>query len=203
MKKCRPVVKEPSGGTLLFRCALPARGASVLVGVGLLIGRLCLGAACTGCIRPARCGNRRRPGFASALPARGASVLPIAASNICSALPRRYLHGVHRYRRQGAYPDAYLCLGATCTGCIHRPGGDRGHYRLCLGATCTGCIRIAVGGDGDGGYFASALPARGASALGALLGVPMELCLGATCTGCIGKSRQIAAHHFVAYAVSR
>ena len=29
VKKCRPVVKEPSGGTLLFRCALPARGASV------------------------------------------------------------------------------------------------------------------------------------------------------------------------------
>ena len=29
------------------------------------------------------------------------------------------------------------------------------------------------------------------------------LCLGAACTGCIGKSRQIAAHHFVAYAVSR
>lgn len=28
VKKCRPVVKEPSGGTLLFRCALPARGAS-------------------------------------------------------------------------------------------------------------------------------------------------------------------------------
>lgn len=30
VKKCRPVVKEPSGGTLLFRCALPARGASRL-----------------------------------------------------------------------------------------------------------------------------------------------------------------------------
>ena len=30
-----------------------------------------------------------------------------------------------------------------------------------------------------------------------------DLCLGAACTGCIGKSRQIAAHHFVAYAVSR
>ena len=185
MKKCRPVVKEPSGGTLLFRCALPARGASVLVGVGLLIGRLCLGAACTGCIRPARCGNRRRPGFASALPARGASVLPIAASNICSALPRRCLHGVHlvgavsvstytgfasALPARGASPDG-RCCGAV--------------WRLCLGATCTGCIRGVcvcvrdtqtlprryLHGVHQGVLntfsaevgFASALPARGAS----------------------------------------
>lgn len=54
VKKCRPVVKEPSVGTLLFRCALPARGAS-----GHALDRehmieLCLGAACTGCIGKSR-----------------------------------------------------------------------------------------------------------------------------------------------------
>ena len=162
MKKCRPVVKEPSGGTLLFRCALPARGASVLVGVGLLIGRLCLGAACTGCIRPARCGNRRRPGFASALPARGASsavprhalqgsfasalpargasVLPIAASNICSALPRRCLHGVHRVR-----PALF---------------GDQRNFASALPARGASA---AVDHLDRFLPFASALPARGAS----------------------------------------
>ncbi len=50
VKKCRPVVKEPSGGTLLFRCALPARGASVRRVVSGFDEVLCLGAACTGCI---------------------------------------------------------------------------------------------------------------------------------------------------------
>ena len=50
VKKCRPVVKEPSGGTLLFRCALPARGASFFAQV-----------------------VRIRDIFASALPALGAS----------------------------------------------------------------------------------------------------------------------------------
>ena len=72
MKKCRPVVKGPSGGTLLFCFALPARGASPSVEYWLLIANfasalpargasaisesggdikwLCLGAACTGCI---------------------------------------------------------------------------------------------------------------------------------------------------------
>ena len=90
MKKCRPVVKGPSGGTLLFCFALPARGASILWG-----------------------------------------------------------------------------------------------YQI------------------EGFIFASALPARGASRLH-LAGLKIsKLCLGAACTGCIGISRQIAAHHFVAYAVSR
>lgn len=34
VKKCRPVVKGPSGGTLLFCFALPARGASALPSFG-------------------------------------------------------------------------------------------------------------------------------------------------------------------------
>lgn len=50
VKKCRPVVKEPSGGTLLFRFALPARGASARAASSSL-----------------------HMHFASALPARGAS----------------------------------------------------------------------------------------------------------------------------------
>ena len=53
------------------------------------------------------------------------------------------------------------------------------------------------------GFFASALPARGASFDRKQSINNLRLCLGAACTGCIGKSRQIAAHHFVAYAVSR
>ena len=51
VKKCRPVVKGPSGGTLLFCFALPARGAS-LEEAGIM-GKILA--------------------FASALPARGAS----------------------------------------------------------------------------------------------------------------------------------
>lgn len=54
VKKCRPVVKEPSGGTLLFRCALPARGASNVWEPGAYGWELCLGAACTGCIGKSR-----------------------------------------------------------------------------------------------------------------------------------------------------
>ena len=127
-------------------------------------------------------------------------------------MPRRYLHGVHRYRRQGAYPDAYLCLGATCTGCIIAPSAPSAAPRA----------------------FASALPARGASQdpdrdPGRKLPLPRRylhgvhpstrrrsrtlsplprrylhgvhpyrrwrgwrwriLCLGATCTGCICSGR--------------
>ena len=75
VKKCRPVVKEPSGGTLLFRCALPARGASRKQAHLLQNRVLCLGAACTGCISMSRwCCVR------------------------IIALPRRCLHGVHRQK---------------------------------------------------------------------------------------------------------
>ena len=71
MKKCRPVVKEPSGGTLLFRCALPARGASSspVMNTSAIL-------------------------FASALPARGASRSLVCCTSY-QPLPRRCLHGVH------------------------------------------------------------------------------------------------------------
>ena len=167
MKKCRPVVKEPSGGTLLFRFALPARSAS-LPSLGLLIklltlprrclhgvhlshphtafafSSLCLGAACTGCIVPPARSALTSARFASALPARGASECRSVQVVNDGALPRRGLHGVHRPR--------------TC----RRSRSD---------------------------CFASALPARGASWGRVFDRIPIFLCLGAACTGCIGKSR--------------
>lgn len=76
MKKCRPVVKGPSGGTLLFCFALPARGASATV-------------------TPAAVENYC---FASALPALGASGADHNPGNDKAALPRRCLHGVHRHK---------------------------------------------------------------------------------------------------------
>ena len=67
-----------------------------------------------------------------------------------------------------------------------------------------GVHRATVTAHNSVTVFASALPARGASqTVEAGQNVLFNLCLGAACTGCIGKSRQIAAHHFVAYAVSR
>ena len=60
-----------------------------------LDGQLCLGAACTGCIGLCRQRLPRASLFASALPARGASIELLT------------------YMR-----DSLLCLGAACTGCI-------------------------------------------------------------------------------------
>ena len=148
--------------TPVFASALPARGASVLVGVGLLIGRLCLGAACTGCIHE--------------------DSTPTA---LRTSLPRRCLHGVHRRTRWSGTRWTGLCLGAACTGCIQMfpVAGKAGN--LCLGAACTGCIpgqdslnkhhpslprRCLHGVHPEVAFsyfpsvcFASALPARGAS----------------------------------------
>ena len=72
MKKCRPVVKGPSGGTLLFCFALPARGASHVFQITDVKYKLCLGAACTGCIKN-----------------------PMKDWKAACTLPRRCLHGVH------------------------------------------------------------------------------------------------------------
>mgnify|MGYP004676334921 CR=1 FL=1 len=75
MKKRRPVVKEPSGGTLLFRFALPARSAS-LPSLGLLIKLLTL---------PRRCLH-------------GVHQFRPPAPSLNATLPRRCLHGVHRQK---------------------------------------------------------------------------------------------------------
>ena len=117
VKKCRPVVKEPSGGTLLFRCALPARGASVRPALFGDQRQLCLGAACTGCILTPKDIVELIEIFASALPARGASMGPG---------DQHHFHA--------------LCLGAACTGCIAVFHHRRQRDGLCLGAACTGCI---------------------------------------------------------------
>ena len=149
MKKCRPVVKEPSGGTLLFRCALPARGASSAVPRHALQGS-----------------------FASALPARGASVLPIAASNICSALPRRCLHGVHR-----TLPPRARGMSSLPRRCLHGV-----HLIIIVRAV------YAI-------LFASALPARGASVNRVINMDCQDLCLGAACTGCIRHGGSLQQSH--------
>ena len=75
MKKCRPVVKGPSSGTLLFCFALPARGASIYSGQRALNSSLCLGAACTRCI-----------------------IIGSSLVWLDIALPRRCLHEVHRHK---------------------------------------------------------------------------------------------------------
>ena len=84
-----------SCSSIIFASALPARGASVMSATVHVAASLCLGAACTGCIYsasisrwccvplPRRClhgvhrrsalASARYAGFASALPARGAS----------------------------------------------------------------------------------------------------------------------------------
>ena len=147
---------------------------------------LCLGAACTGCIPP-----MEQIRLAVGMP-----------------LPRRCLHGVHHIQlhhagavrsfasalpARGASPrlesrstSITLCLGAACTGCIKRATCLRPGQDLCLGAACTGCItsrspsfrmirplprRCLHGVHPRGTHpnslanlFASALPARGASA---------------------------------------
>ena len=143
MKKCRPVVKEPSGGTLLFRCALPARGASLLPLPAAHGGCLCLGAACTGCIL---CFTGRAnvvvlclgaactgciltftvcvigSAFASALPARGASRQSGLPAQSARTLPRRCLHGVHR---SAAWISSYpiSSLPRRCLHGVHPAAG--------------------------------------------------------------------------------
>ena len=206
VKKCRPVVKEPSGGTLLFRCALPARGTSrfgqvahpdavlclgaactgcILVGEAVIIGlALCLGAACTGCISA----RDDQAAEKQPLPRRCLHGVHPARWGISSrwfTLPRRCLHGVHLSPARRRVTAGALCLGAACTGCIAHLLPDAAGARLCLGAACTGCILIDFFRSsaptalprrclhGVHRYisrsprirttFASALPARGAS----------------------------------------
>ena len=186
VKKCRPVVKEPSGGTLLFRCALPARGASRLHRTDEGSAHLCLGAACTGCIHHLRGGGGRG---LWPLPRRCLHGVHHGWSPRYSqslTLPRRCLHGVHLIFRDIAVDKLHLCLGAACTGCIHGAADHVGAAHLCLGAACTECISICIPiyptsatlprrclhGVHPGSAlkaplmmrFASALPARGASA---------------------------------------
>ena len=162
--------------------------------------------------------------FASALPAQGASRHARGNRRTCS-LPRRCLHRVHR--KAGHVLLRYRSLPRRCLHRVHRVPCPVDEARLSLPRRC---LHRVHHGTSDltiaNGHFASALPAQGASTVndsdlnawklclgaactGCILGdislgnASKLLCLGAACTGCIGKSRQIAAHHFVAYAVSR
>ena len=76
VKKCRPVVKGPSGGTLLFCFALPARGASRSLGRNCPVKRTL----------PRRCLHGVHRGSAAGL------------RLYAHPLPRRCLHGVHRQK---------------------------------------------------------------------------------------------------------
>ena len=125
-----------------FASVLPVRGASAVHQQAIRRQRLCLGAACMGCIKRIFGVHR------DAVP-----------------LPRRCLHGVHLYRPNPQSDYSQLCLGAACTGCIRR---KRSAYSWIL-------------------HFASALPARGASADTKANERNNDLCLGAACTGCISE----------------
>ena len=166
-------------------------------------------AACTGCIGPLTVVPANSPTFASALPARGASLRMCAESSITEPLPRRCLHGVHHIDKMSDFDFFTLprrCLHGVHHGCGHagcdasalprrclhgvHPGQEAnnrlhgralprrclhgvhrnlqlvclGNGQLCLGAACTGCIALTRSGAFTGKTFASALPARGASA---------------------------------------
>ena len=149
-----------------FASALPARGASAADHGGDSAGALCLGAACTGCIRSRTSPYRRKKRFASALPARGASGGTLAVIG-----------------------GLVLCLGAACTGCI-RPYPSRPasvlRFASALPARGASVIAITVSPSKP---FASALPARGASSRAVRIYQRGKLCLGAACMGCIFAPR--------------
>ena len=110
-------ITTESARDVVFASALPARGASDHHSPGSIRDPLCLGAACTGCIGesrdqhglsgslPRRCLHGVHPPrwkptteprcFASALPARGASLRADHCGREVRSLPRRCLHGVH------------------------------------------------------------------------------------------------------------
>ena len=185
MKKCRPVVKGPSGGTLLFCFALPARGASVTGANGGLTMALCLGAACTGCIdrwdwslpSPYLCLGAACTGCI-----RTASVEALSGANFASALPAR---GASDARMVGldfrvGFASALPARGASDS-TTEKPWTDNFASALpARGASVGQTVKVKAVDT-----FASALPARGASAGHLYRYSCLQLCLGAACTGCI------------------
>ncbi len=173
-------------------------------------GRLCLGAACTGCIS-AICAPAGRRALCLGAACTGCIRCGSLAPACRPSLPRRCLHGVHPRHPMGRAPrtvfasalpargasrhdmdrgqERVLCLGAACTGCIKERINNVSGVSLCLGAACTGCIDARYGDASYNGGFASALPARGASWAFPAASRTTGLCLGAACTGCIHSSR--------------
>ena len=117
MKKCRPVVKGPSGGTLLFCFALPARGASVTGANGGLTMALCLGAACTGCIRFIKLLIIHRVLCLGAA-CTGCILLRVPKRIHFRPLPRRCLHGVHH--NNYLHTNDVAALPRRCLHGVHR-----------------------------------------------------------------------------------
>ena len=169
-----------------FASALPARGASPEGFVEVDDGDLCLGAACTGCIAVLLLGKLLR----QSLPRRCLHGVHRDADGIIAAqkqtLPRRCLHGVHHVVAVVAVV-AMHALPRRCLHGVHRKGAVPvlRERNLCLGAACTGCITDQALQVIEEIHFASALPARGASARKIKAGKALTLCLGAACTGCI------------------
>ena len=170
---------------VFFASALPARSASRVYAKANPIPLLCLGAACTECIRevsyqcqkfatlPRRClhgvhqgnqdGQHIGQHFASALPARSASTATITKYPTFFTLPRRCLHGVHlpaawESPAASSFASALPARSASLAAQEHAHG-----RRLCLGAACTECIKVIPFLFRKLAAFASALPARSAS----------------------------------------
>ena len=146
-----------------FASALPARGASSPQITPLRGVKLCLGAACTGCIAHHTIDKGALHHLCLGAACTGCIVRLLQLYARPQTLPRRCLHGVHRGAFFTVPTGAGLCLDAACTGCILPAHHAHGRAQsLCLGAACTGCItppsRSAIPAR-----FASALPARGAS----------------------------------------
>ena len=148
---------------------------------------LCLGAACTGCIPPM---EQIRLAVGMPLPRRclhGVHHNKGALFQRALSLPRRCLHGVHHIQLHHAGAVRSFASALPARGASPRLESRSTSITLCLGAACTGCI-----GERPGPIqSAAALPRR------CLHGVHptnqakrlhfLRLCLGAACTGCIAR----------------
>ena len=119
-------------------------------------------AACTGCIGPLTVVPANSPTFASALPARGASLRMCAESSITEPLPRRCLHGVHHIDKMSDFD--FFTLPRRCLHGVHQYQARRialtDHFASALPARGASSSPVM---NTSAILFASALPARGAS----------------------------------------
>ena len=122
---------------------------------------LCLGAACTGCIREHLC-------------------FPCSSG----ALPRRCLHGVHHVTAQMQQTVQDFASALPARGASASQTGHGGICRFASALPARGASP-ARAGSFTTACFASALPARGASIPRVNTKTRPPLCLGAACTGCI------------------
>ena len=158
---------------MLFRFALPARGASRARYKCAVLPLLCLGAACTGCISSIHLDEL----ITSSLPRRclhGVHRWMLRGTERPGALPRRCLHGVHPSTTAYAAVDGTFASALPARGASLWRNDTDSVVILCLGAACTGCIGRMGLSPLAVMHFASALPARGASVLDALTAQRIE-----------------------------